>query len=104
MRDTDDISFACVHSPVVVDFHCNAKGGEPIEPRELGEWGEPRSRMIGRSREREGGRRDVAAGAAFARGGAIAAPYSAFAEVYDFLIGDPAFPALQKVFRESATV
>jgi hypothetical protein len=61
MRDTDDIGFACVHSPVVMTFHYNAKGGEPIEPEELGEWGVPRSGMIGRSREREGGPRRAAA-------------------------------------------
>ena len=30
-----------------------------------------------------------------------AAPYSAFADVYDFLIGDLAFPALQRAFRDS---
>ena len=100
MRDIDDICFACVHSPVVMNFHHNAKGGEPIEPEELGEWGVPRSGMIGRSREREGGPRRAAASAAHVRGQA-AAPYSAFADVYDFLIGDLAFPALQRAFRDS---
>ena len=30
-----------------------------------------------------------------------AAPYSAFADVYDFLIGDLAFPPLQRAFRDS---
>ena len=101
MRDNDDTRIACVHSPTVVDFHRNAKGGEPIEPEELGEWGVPRSGMIGRSCEREGGRRRAAAIAAHARGRAPAAPYSAFADVYDFLIGDLAFPALQRAFRDS---
>jgi hypothetical protein len=100
MRDTDDIGFACVHSPVVMNFHHNAKGGEPIEPEELGEWGVPRSGMIGRSREREGGRQRAAAIAAHTRGQG-AAPYSAFADVYDFLIGDPAYSALQRAFRDS---
>lgn len=101
MRDTDDIGFACVHSPVVMNFHHNAKGGEPIEPEELGEWGVPRSGMIGRSREREGGRQRAAVIAAHTRGQGAAAPYSAFADVYDFLIGDLAFPALQRAFRDS---
>jgi SAM-dependent methyltransferase len=101
MRDTDYISIACVHSPAVVNFHSDAKGGEPIEPEELGEWGVPRGGMIGRSREREGGRQHAAAIAAYAPGCAPAAPYSAFADVYDFLIGDPAFSALQRVFRDS---
>src|SRR3954452_19024469 len=100
MRDTDDIGFACVPSPVVMNFHCNAKGGAPIEPEELGEWGVPRSGMIGRSREREGGRQRAAAIAAHTRAQG-AAPYSAFADVYDFLIGDLAFPALQRAFRDS---
>ena len=100
MRDTDDIGFACVPSPVVMNFHCNAKGGAPIEPEELGGWGVPRSGMIGRSRECEGGRQRAAAIAAHTRGQG-AAPYSAFADVYDFLIGDLAFPALQRAFRDS---
>jgi SAM-dependent methyltransferase len=101
MRDTDDISFACLPSAVVMNFHHNAKGGEPIEPEELGAWGVPRSGMIGRYRERGGGHRRAAAIAARARGRAPAAPYSAFADVYDFLIGDPAFPPLQRAFRDS---
>ena len=100
MRATDDIGFACVHSPVVMNFHYNAKGGEPIEPEELGEWGVPRSGMIGRSRECDGGPRRAAASAAQVRDQA-AAPYSAFADVYDFLIGDLAFPPLQRAFRDS---
>src|SRR3954465_4069903 len=100
MRDIDDIGFACVHSPVVMNFHHSAKGGEPIEPEELGEWGVPRRGMIGRSREREGGRQGAAAIAAHTRGRG-AAPYSAFADVYDFLIGDLAFPPLQRAFRDS---
>ena len=99
MCDIDDIGFACVHSQVVMNFHHNAKGGEPIEPEELGEWGVPRSGMIGRSREREGGRQRAAVIAAHTRGQGAAAPYSAFADVYDFLIGDLAFPALQRAFN-----
>lgn len=96
MRRADDTSIACVHASTVVNFRRNAKGGEPIEPEELGEWGVPRSGMIGRNRERDGGRQGAAMIAASPRRPVGAAASSAFADLRDFLIGDLAFSAFAR--------